>query len=52
MTRRACVAAMAILVLLFSEGCLFEPRKAEQPGQGDGRQMDRAQYFQGCVQQS
>ena len=35
MTRRACVAAMAILVLLFSEGCLFEPRKAEQPGQGD-----------------
>ena len=34
MTRRACVAAIAILVLLFSEGCLFEPRKAEQPGQG------------------
>jgi hypothetical protein len=35
MTRRALMAVAAILVLLTSSGCIFEPRKAEQPGQGE-----------------
>ena len=35
MMRGTGMTVVAVLALLFSHGCLYEPRTAEQPGQGD-----------------